>query len=102
MKIPAVSTRKDVVLPLLYPIPGNLTKDGQPIDKIHLKNNTKITMSIFAANRSKAIWGDDAEEWKPQRWLARKLRDDEKEGDLYTGQSRSIAKEQLPGVYSGM
>ena len=65
------STRKDVVLPLLNPIPGNLTKDGQPINKIHLKNNTKITLSIVSANRSKAIWGDDAEEWKPQRGLAR-------------------------------
>lgn len=91
-----------MILPLLHPIPGELTKDGKPIDQIYLKNNTRITISIISANRSKAIWGEDAEEWKPERWLARKLNDDEKEGDLFTGKSRGIAKEQLPGIYSGM
>ena len=93
-----------MILPLSHPIPGERTKDGKPVQEVHIKNNTKLIISIIAANRSKEIWGEDAEEWKPERWLGQSGPDDQKEkdGDLFSSQSRGVAKEQLPGVYSGM
>lgn len=30
---------------------------------------TNISSNTFVLGRSKELWGDDAEEWKPQRWL---------------------------------
>ena len=80
-------TRKDMILPLSRPIPGSI-KDGNPIHEVHIKNNTKVIVSILAANRNKDVWGEDAEEWKPERWLS-PLPD-------------SVAKAHLPGVYASM
>ena len=93
-----------MVLPLLYPIPGHLTKDGKPISEIHVKKDTEVLISILSANRSKAIWGEDAEEWKPERWIGHNHHaiSNEKSDDFAEGQSRGVAKVQLPGVYSGM
>lgn len=63
--------------------------DGKSeIREIPIKKNTNVIISILNANRSKAVWGEDAEEWKPERWLGNSL--DE------------VAKERLPGVYSSM
>lgn len=63
--------------------------DGKSeICEIPIKKNTNVIVSILNANRSKAVWGEDAEEWKPERWLG-KSHDE-------------VAKERLPGVYSSM
>ena len=60
--------RADTVLPLEWPI---LAKDGKTqIKEIAIKKGQKVTASIYAANRCKEIWGEDAEEWKPERWLS--------------------------------
>ena len=62
-----VSTRKDIVLPLMWPIKS---VDGKcELREIPLPKNTNIMISVFNANRSKDIWGEDALEWKPERWL---------------------------------
>ncbi|KAH8115657.1 cytochrome P450 [Phellopilus nigrolimitatus] len=79
-------TKKDVVLPLAFPLrPG----DGKAeIKEIPLKKKTTVIVSILGANRSKAIWGNDANEWKPERWLQ--------------PLPESVATAHLPGVYSQM
>lgn len=80
------STRKDIILPLGAPIKSaDGTKD---IHEIYLKNNTNVVIGTATANRDPAVWGEDAEEWKPERWLDHKLDD--------------ITKERLPGIFSGM
>lgn len=80
------STRKDVVLPLGTPIKAT---DGiTDIHELHLKNNTNVILGLGAVNRDPAIWGEDACIWKPERWMGR-VPDE-------------VAKERLPGVYSGM
>lgn len=81
------STRADVVLPLTTPITGN---DGLPITALHLPRNTNVHIGIAAANRDPAVWGPDAEDFKPKRWL-------ERENGPQLG-----TKEKFPGVYSGM
>ncbi|KAG2344471.1 hypothetical protein BDR05DRAFT_836188, partial [Suillus weaverae] len=39
-------------------------------DSISIAKGTRITISGAAINRSVAIWGPDAKEFKPDRWLA--------------------------------
>lgn len=79
------STREDTVLPLLWPIKST---DGNEIKEIPIKKGSTINISIIGANRSKAIWGEDSEEWKPGRWLK--------------PLPKSVEQAHLPGVYSQM
>lgn len=53
-------------MPLSEPIHG---VDGQVMTEIFVPKDTPIVVAIRACNRNKAIWGDDALEWKPERWL---------------------------------
>lgn len=63
--------------------------DGKSeIREIPIKKNTNVIISILSANRNKAVWGEDAEEWKPERWLGKS--------------PDEVAKVRLPGVYSSM
>ncbi|KAI4195232.1 MAG: hypothetical protein LQ350_007313 [Teloschistes chrysophthalmus] len=41
---------------------------------IFVKKGTVLTTSFYALHRSREQWGEDADEWKPERWL-------KKEGD---------------------
>ena len=75
-----------MVLPLAWPVLG---ADGKTENtEVALKKNTTVIVSIIETNRSKKIWGEDAEEWKPDRWL-QPLPD-------------SVAKARVPGVYSSL
>ncbi|KAI0716340.1 cytochrome P450 [Earliella scabrosa] len=58
---------EDTVLPLSTPIVGT---DGQPITELIVPAGTMVWVNIFGLNRDKDIWGPDADEWKPERWLA--------------------------------
>lgn len=79
-------TRRDIILPLGTPIKS---ADGKKdIREIMLKNNTNVTIGIAAVNRDPEIWGDDAGDWVPERWIDRN--------------AEEVTKERLPGVYSGM
>jgi len=80
------TTRRDIVLPLLWPIKS---ADGKStITEVPVKNNTNVIISILGANRSTEIWGPDAEEWKPERWLK--------------PLPESVSKAHMPGVYASM
>lgn len=76
---------QDAVLPLSQPIRGT---DGSTIRQLAIPRGTNIIIAIMACNRSKALWGEDAYEWKPERWL-RPL-------------PEAVEKAQVPGVYSNM
>ncbi|KAG2038389.1 cytochrome P450 [Suillus americanus] len=45
------------------------TKSGEMTDSISIAKGTFITIPVAAINRSLAIWGPDAKEFKPDRWL---------------------------------
>ncbi len=77
------SARQDIVLPLSTPIKG---VDGQEITEVFVPNDTKLTIGIMASNRNPELWGPDAEEFNPERWLK--------------PLSESLVAAHLPGVYS--
>ena len=84
--IPLHRALKDTVLPLLWPIKST---DGKTeIKEILVPKGTDIVVSIMSANKDKRIWGEDANEWKPSRWLS--------------PLPESSQKAHLPGVYSQM
>ncbi|KAJ6582349.1 cytochrome P450 [Mycena capillaripes] len=76
-------TLKDVMVPLTYPIRSTIT--GEETRELLITRGTSVYLGLSAANRSTAIWGPDASEFKPERWL-----------------NRSQTEMKLPGAYSGM
>ena len=78
-------TREDVVLPLSEPIRG---RDGTMMSEVPIPKDTSVFVGIYTSNTRKALWGDDAYEWKPERWLSR-LPD-------------AVLDAKIPGVYSNL
>ena len=77
--------REDTVLPLSEPIQGI---DGTMMKEIPVPKDTVVLVGVRACNCNKAIWGEDALQWKPERWLA----------PLPT----TVTNAKLPGVYSNL
>ncbi|CCO30027.1 Putative cytochrome P450 CYP13A10 [Rhizoctonia solani AG-1 IB] len=77
---------KDWTLTLHQPVKSS---DGKTmITHVPVKKGTQIYIGIDAANRDKQIWGDDADEFKPSRWL----------GDL----PASVKDSKMPSAYSSI
>ncbi|THV06675.1 cytochrome P450 [Dendrothele bispora CBS 962.96] len=57
---------EDDVLPLSMPI---TTTTGQVLTKLPVPKGTRMVGSIHAYNRNKDIFGQDADEFNPERWL---------------------------------
>ncbi|EPS98029.1 hypothetical protein FOMPIDRAFT_1024830 [Fomitopsis schrenkii] len=73
---------KDNIIPLSIPITDRYgwTHDHYKIDK-----GTDVTIPIQSLNIEKALWGDDAAEFKPERW-----------------QNSPEAVQGIPGVWGNM
>ncbi|KAI0791025.1 cytochrome P450 [Abortiporus biennis] len=78
-------TQKDTVLPVWKPFTG---VDGQTVTEIPVPKGTPIIISMIGFNRNKAVWGEDADEWRPERWLK----------DL----PDTVRDSPSPGVYSNL
>ncbi|KAI0263455.1 cytochrome P450 [Gloeopeniophorella convolvens] len=63
--LPRQAGRDDVV-PLAFPI---TLKSGEQVSSVPIKKGTPIDISIAAYNRNPEIWGPDAGEWNPDRFL---------------------------------
>ncbi|KAK7038695.1 hypothetical protein VNI00_010579 [Paramarasmius palmivorus] len=74
---------KDTVLPLSTPVTG---VDGSVITEIPIPANTNVHISLMGSNRNEALWGPDALEWKPERWLS--------------PLPVTVSDAKIPGVYS--
>ncbi|VDB84948.1 unnamed protein product [Peniophora sp. CBMAI 1063] len=59
--------REDGVLPLQTPI---MDVDGNTMSEIFVPKGTEIMCNVGAVNKDVDIWGSDAGEWKPERWLS--------------------------------
>ena len=49
---------------------------------------TVLSVPTYTIHRDKAVWGEDALEWKPERWLA--------------PLPESVLDAKVPGVYSNL
>jgi len=78
-------TLKDTVMPVTKPIHG---VDGTPMSEIPLAAGTDIMIGIWHANINPDVWGEDVNEWKPERWLS--------------PLPRSVTDAHLPGIYSNL
>ncbi|KAI0324489.1 cytochrome P450 [Cubamyces sp. BRFM 1775] len=58
---------RDTTLPFSKPVRGT---DGSLLESVFILKDTIVVYSISECNRNKELWGDDADEWKPERWLA--------------------------------
>ncbi|KAJ6535604.1 cytochrome P450 [Mycena capillaripes] len=58
-------TLKDSILPLSTPLVG---VDGKEITSIAVPKGTTVYIAIAAANHNRLVWGEDALEFKPERW----------------------------------
>lgn len=57
---------KDAVLPLHTPVQG---ANGKVLTEVIVPGNTDVLISLVGCNTSTQLWGPDAGEWKPERWL---------------------------------
>lgn len=73
----------NIVIPFSRPIKGN---DGTYMREVLVPKNTNVVVSILNSNRDPEIWGDDALQWKPERWLS--------------PLPQSVIDAEIPGVYS--
>lgn len=74
-----------MTLPLLTPVMG---KDGSLVTEVAVPERTWILANIQASNCNRALWGEDAYEWKPERWLK--------------PFPSSLEDARIPGVYSNL
>ncbi|EJD37741.1 cytochrome P450 [Auricularia subglabra TFB-10046 SS5] len=56
---------EDDVIPLGAPIRD---RNGNLISNIKVRKGDQVQVPIYLVNRSKAIWGPDADEFRPERW----------------------------------
>ena len=56
----------DDIIPLSVPLQ---TADNNTVDRISIAAGQFVSVPIRTINRSVSIWGPDAKEFKPQRWL---------------------------------
>ncbi|KAG7087217.1 hypothetical protein E1B28_013198 [Marasmius oreades] len=63
----ARTTREDTVLRL-----GKMIRlaDGNSTDQIQIPRGTDVHVNLSKVNANPDLWGEDADEWKPERWLS--------------------------------
>lgn len=81
------TTLKEQAVPLADT--SNLPAQIKDAGSVTIPAGTIFFTSIAGANRLESVWGGDAREWKPERWL---------QGD----KAAVTGVERLPGIYSGI
>ena len=73
------------MLPLAEPI---YTTDGSRMDDIPVPSGTQILLGFLGCNTSRELWGEDAYEWEPERWMS--------------PLPSTVTDARIPGVYSNL
>ncbi|CCM00988.1 uncharacterized protein FIBRA_03036 [Fibroporia radiculosa] len=76
---------RDTILPLAEPIVG---VDGHSITEIPVVKGTEVMIGILGCNASTLLWGADAHEWRPERWLS--------------PLPGKVTQNTIPGVYANL
>ena len=77
--------KADTVLPLSEPV---RCTDGSVITEVPVPKGTAVFLNLRGCNTNKAIWGEDAREWKPERWLQ--------------PLPKAVEDARIPGIYSNL
>ncbi|KAI9065218.1 cytochrome P450 [Trametes sanguinea] len=77
--------QRDMILPLSQPIQG---VDGTLMSNVPVPKGTVVQVGIMGSNMNKKLWGEDAYEWKPERWLS--------------PLPETVTEAHIPGVYSNL
>ena len=80
-----ISACRDTILPLSQPVRA---RDGRDLPELVVTRGTPVIMLIRAFNTNKDLWGEDATEWKPERWLS--------------PLPNTVTEAKIPGVYSNL
>ncbi|KAF9439655.1 cytochrome P450 [Macrolepiota fuliginosa MF-IS2] len=72
-----------MILPLSKPIK---TTTGTEVSELLVPNGTTLLLSVLGANINPDMWGEDAREWKPERWLK--------------PLPEKVIEAHMPGIYS--
>ena len=79
---------QDAVVPLQFPIKDE--KTGRELNEIVIRKGTPVYIGLGATNRSTSLWGDDADEFKPERWMGRHAHES------------TVEQIKTPGIFSNM
>ena len=58
------------------------------ITEIPIPKDTTILVGVMSSNTSKALWGEDAAEWKPERW--------------FEPLPKAVEDAHIPGIYANL
>ncbi|KAI0033838.1 cytochrome P450 [Vararia minispora EC-137] len=75
--------QEDHILPLAHAIAD---VDGELVTEIFVPRGATVLVNIEGVNRDPGIWGPDAMEWRPERWLS--------------PLPNSVADARVPGIYA--
>lgn len=98
LTLPLSRARQPTTLPLRRPV---YLKDGSVITSIPVARNQGVILGIAAAHRDERVWGADAWEWKPERWLKSSTGGAD-DADARVSSALLDEDARYPGVYSGM
>ncbi|KAI8974185.1 cytochrome P450 [Trametes punicea] len=76
---------KDMKLPLHTPVIG---QDGTVMNEIPVQAGMWVLVNLQGLNCNRSLWGEDAYEWKPERWLK--------------PLPSALEDSRVPGVYSNL
>ena len=65
-----------------------LFRSGKVMTEIPIPKGTFFFLNLRACNTNKALWGEDALEWKPERWL--------------NPLPRAVEEARIPGSYANL
>lgn len=94
--LPFFRARKPTSLPLRRPVH---LKDGSVVNSIPVARHQGVILGIAAAHRDECVWGGDAWEWRPERWMKSSTGGDD---EAKVGSALLDEDARYPGVYSGM
>ena len=66
------------------PLERKVPPEGATICGQHFKGGTVVGMNAWVVHRDRAVFGEDADEWRPERWLCGKEKRQRMENTLLT------------------
>ncbi|KAI1365887.1 cytochrome P450 [Xylaria arbuscula] len=62
---------------IVYQLPRHALESSVQLEGFFIDPSSTISMSPLAQNRCQAIFGSDADEWKPERWIPNEINTEE-------------------------